>query len=331
MRYANRWRSAEIRRLTDLGGDIRLFEIVPEDGEPGHSPPGAHLRVNVLAAGRPDTRCYSLVGAPRPDAYRIAVKRHAESRGGSAYLWSLQPGARLTITDPQSLFEPDYGTRQVLLIAGGIGVTPMVGMAETLVGRGAAVSMLYSGRLMAGMPFRDRLTALLGDRLRILASAEGERRRIDFSDTFAGLPAEAHVMICGPMPMIDDARRAWRVAGRAPAGLRFETFGSSGRHAPVPFTVRIAETGQAIEVAANASMLDALAAAGIEIMSDCRRGECGLCAVDVVAAEGEIDHRDVFFGEHEHASGRKICACVSRIAGGAVTIDTGMRPDVIRT
>jgi ferredoxin len=77
------------------------------------------------------------------------------------------------------------------------------------------------------------------------------------------------------------------------------------------------------------SMLDALAAAGVEVMSDCRRGECGLCAVDIVSADGPVDHRDVFFDEHQHAEGRKICACVSRLAGGTITIDTGLRQDTV--
>jgi ferredoxin-NADP reductase len=329
MRFETLWRQARLRSTRDLAEDIRLFEIEPAEGATASFAPGAHLCIGVMVGERPDTRRYSLVGLPRPDLYRIAVKRQQVSRGGSAYLWSLAPGARLAIADPQTLFEPDYAAREVLLIAGGIGITPLIGMAETLTRRGVTVRMVYAGRTLAGMPFRDELSALLGDRLTVVTSAEGPCRRMDLAATFAALAPGARAMICGPMPMIEDARRAWREAGRPVSGLRFETFGSSGHHPPTPFTVRVGETGQAVTVPAHMSMLDALAEAGVEVMSDCRRGECGLCAVDVVAAEGTIDHRDVFFDEHEHAESHKICACVSRLAGGTLTIDTGFRPDAI--
>ncbi len=329
MRFETRWRQARLRSIRDLAADIRLFEIEPADGPPGAFAPGAHLCIGVMVGERPDTRRYSLVGLPRPDIYRIAVKRQAVSRGGSAYLWSLAAGARLSIADPQTLFEPDYAARETLLIAGGIGITPLVGMAEILARRGPAVRMVYAGRTLAGMPFRDELAALLGDRLSIVTSAEGACERVDFPALFAGLSPGAAAMICGPMPMIEAARRAWRDAGRPASGLRFETFGSSGHHPPTAFTVRVGETGQAVTVPAGMSMLDALAGAGVEVMSDCRRGECGLCAVDIVSADGLVDHRDVFFDEHQHAEGHKICACVSRLAGGTITIDTGLRQDTI--
>jgi ferredoxin-NADP reductase len=329
MRFKTRWRQARLRSIRDLAVDIRLFEIEPAGGPPVPFPPGAHLCIGVMVGERPDTRRYSLVGLPRADVYRIAVKRQAVSRGGSAYLWSLEAGARLSIADPQTLFEPDYAAREALLIAGGIGITPLVGMAEALARRGVAVHMIYAGRTLAGMPFRDELAALLGERLTIVTSAEGDCRRMDLAAVFAALNPAASAMICGPMPMIEAARRAWRDAGRPASGLRFETFGSSGHHPPAPFTVRVGETGQAVTVPADMSMLDALAEAGVEVMSDCRRGECGLCAVDIVAAEGTIDHRDVFFDEHQHAEARKICACVSRLAGGTITIDTGLRQDAI--
>lgn len=329
MRFATRWREALLRSTEDLAADIRAFEIVPAEGAPAAFPPGAHICVSVMAGERPDSRRYSLVGRPGGDAYRIAVRRQPVSRGGSAYLWSLKPGARLTVSDPESLFEPDYQARETLLVAGGIGITPMVGIAEALAGRGIATRLVYAGRTLAGMPFRDRLAALLGERLSLVTSQEGEGRRVDFGALFAGLNAGARAMICGPMPMIEDARRAWAAAGRPRQHLRFETFGCSGHHPVGPFAVKIAGSGEVIAVPADMSMLDALAGAGIEVMSDCRRGECGLCAVDIVEAAGPVDHRDVFFGEHERAEGRKLCACVSRLAAGTVTIDTGYRPDAL--
>ncbi|GGL15711.1 2Fe-2S iron-sulfur cluster-binding protein [Streptomyces flaveus] len=100
-----------------------------------------------------------------------------------------------------------------------------------------------------------------------------------------------------------------------------------GGHAAETFTVEVMETGERVSVAADTSMLDALREAGVEMMYDCRRGECGLCSVPVVRCDGVLDHRDVFVSERQKAGGERMCVCVSRVMGGSVTIDTGMRPD----
>ena len=128
--------------------------------------------------------------------------------------------------------------------------------------------------------------------------------------------------------MLDAARAAWNAQGRAPSDLRYETFGSSGLMPTKAFSVRLKGSDRVIAVPAAMSMLDALQRAGIEIMSDCVRGECGVCAIDVVEIDGAIDHRDVFFSDHQKRENRKICPCVSR-AIGTVTVDAQYAPDAI--
>src|SRR4029078_6166593 len=102
--------------------------------------------------------------------------------------------------------------------------------------------------------------------------------------------------------------------------LRFETFGSSGAHAPEVFRVKLPTLNREIGVLENQSMLDALEAAGVEVISDCRRGECGVCAINIVGVEGTVDHRDVFFSEHQRKANTRVCACVSR-AIGTISVD----------
>ena len=126
--------------------------------------------------------------------------------------------------------------------------------------------------------------------------------------------------------MLEAARKSWAAAGRAASDLRFETFGSSGLLPTESFRVRLKDTGAEIEIPQSRSMLAALNDAGYEVISDCQRGECGVCAIDVVAVEGEIDHRDVFFSDEQKHGNRKICPCVSR-AVGTVTVDTLYRRD----
>jgi vanillate O-demethylase ferredoxin subunit len=242
-------------------------------------------------------------------------------------MWSLKPGARLGITLPSSLLAIDWTRRHYCLVAGGIGITPIIGAAQALACRREATFTLhYAVRTREDGAYLDLLTSLLGDRLKLYAGNEGHR--IDLDAMFALLPQDAMTLLCGPMRMLDAARHAWSAAGRPLADLRYETFGSSGLLPTESFRVRLKDENVEIEVPRDRSMLDALSEAGYEVMSDCRRGECGVCAIDLVAADGEIDHRDVFFSEHQKRESRKICACVSR-ARGTITIDTLHRPDAV--
>ena len=126
--------------------------------------------------------------------------------------------------------------------------------------------------------------------------------------------------------MLDAARHAWIGAGHPLSDLRYETFGSSGTLPTESFRVRQKGSDVELEIPRERSMLDVLNASGFEVISDCKRGECGLCAIDVVEVDGEIDHRDVFFSDHQKESNQKICTCVSR-ARGTITVDTLLRAD----
>lgn len=329
MQHDDAWIGATLRSTRDLTPNVREFALVPDEGARPY-PSGAHLRIRLEVAGRTTVRHYSLVGAaPLQGAWRIAVQREAAGRGGSRAMWALAPGARLTVSRPASHFELAVGAPDVLLLAGGIGITPMLGMAEALRRRGARFRLLYAGRSRTAMAYLPELAELLGDRLAV--QAEDEAGRPDLATTFAALAPDAEAYVCGPIGLLGAARRAWAASGRPPASLVFETFGSSGHQAPSAFTVRIPRLGREVRVAADVSMLDALEAAGVDVLSDCRRGECGLCALDVLAAEGTLDHRDVFFSASQQAENRRICACVSRVAGGGITIDPPWRGDASLT
>lgn len=313
------WRSARLRATRDLTGDIRLFEIEPAGGFVPPAP-GSHLNLTVQIDGRPATRSYTIVGPCLDGVYRIAVKRLPESRGGSRYLWGLAPGARLAISTPGNHFPLARGRPHYLLVAGGIGITPIYSMALALAEAGADLRLLYGVRRREDLAFADELVAALNDRLEIFVGQEGGR--IDLTAAFAQLPEGGEAYVCGPIPLLEEAKRAWSAAGRPVAGLRFETFGNSGRFATMPFTVRVPRLGLEIPVPSDRTLLEALEAAGVAMIHDCRRGECGLCALPILAAEGIVDHRDVFFSDEEKAANAKLCTCVSRLAGGTLILDT---------
>jgi vanillate O-demethylase ferredoxin subunit len=323
---AEHFSPATVRAVRDVARDVRMVEIEPER-EAHPYPTGSHLDIAVEIDGLPDIRSYSLVGeAPVDGAYRIAVKEIPESRGGSVYVRALQPGTRVEVSEPQSHFELQYGRPEYLLIAGGIGITPIVGMARALERHGKPFRLLYAGRTREQMPFVDELAGFLDDRLELFVSEGGSR--LDLSAEIERLHPDGELYLCGPLRLRDAAQRAWRERDRRPDRLQFETFASGGRFAPEAFVVRLREQDdREITVPENRTMLDALRDNGVEVMWDCLRGECGLCQVEVLDVEGDLDHRDVFLSEEEQAEGRKLLTCVSRAVGGAIRIDSGFRPD----
>ena len=312
------WGPATLLGTRGLTADIRLFEIVPE-APFGTVAPGSHLSMLLPIGGGSDVRSYSIVDASG-GTLRIAVKLLPDSRGGSAYLWSLAPGARLTVSRPRNHFPLGRDAPDYLLVAGGIGITPIYGMALALIEAGLPVRVLYGVRTAADAALAGELRAALGTRLVVAAGSP-----IDLEAEIAKLAGGGEMYVCGPIGMLEAAKRAWTASGRPVAKLRFETFGSSGRYATEAFTVRIPRLGVELEVPRTISLLDALEGAGVRMIHHCRRGECGLCALPIIRVDGIVDHRDVFFTEAEKDENAKLCTCVSRAAGGVLTLDTGDR------
>src|SRR3954449_9155625 len=164
-----------VRAARDVAADVRMIEIEPA-GEALSYPTGAHLDIAVGIDELPDIRSYTLVGErPVDGAYRIAVKDVEDSRGGSRFVRALEPGAEVEISEPQSHFELQYGRPEYLLVAGGIGITPMLGMAHALERHGRPFRLLYAARTREQMAFVDELRELLGDPLQLFVSTEDRR------------------------------------------------------------------------------------------------------------------------------------------------------------
>lgn len=328
MKSTQTWQHATVAAVHDATPTVREFEIRPAEGAAVPWQAGSHLQLQVLVNGKVQTRSYSLVGLPDGVSYRIAVKRMDDGRGGSLAMWRLAVGDRLQISDPQNHFQLDLLAPHYLLVAGGIGITPLVMMAQQLQAQcqksGATLRMLYGARTQEELAFLPLLRETLGDALQTFVAGRGET--MDLAAAIAALPAGGQLYTCGPVPMLEALRKNWAEAGRPLADLRFETFGSSGRFAAQAFRVRVPRHQVDIVVPADTTLLDALESAGVESIFDCRRGECGLCAMDVLALEGEIDHRDVFLSEHEKQQNTRICTCVSRVVG-SLTLDSSYRPE----
>ena len=223
MRYAEVWSQARLRAIRDLTPTIREFEIAPDGETPTGYPLGAHINVEVMAGGKPDTRSYSLTGAD--GCYRIAVKLDREGRGGSAYMWSLKPGALLRVSAPETNFPVDYGRPEYVLIAGGIGITPVRALVEH---PGDDDVVVYRAIRDDELVLRSELDGIgvhvhyvVGDH-----AAPGGDRLLSPEHLVELVPdlGERDVYVCGPPGMTDAVVRNVRAAGVSRRRVHVERF-----------------------------------------------------------------------------------------------------------
>lgn len=278
--------------------------------------PGSHIDL-ILPNGM--SRQYSLCG-DRWDTYRyrVAVLNEAESRGGSKWIHdNLQTGDTLGYGGPRNSF-PLVPSERYLFIAGGIGITPIIPMIETATRIGRPWKLLYGGRNRGSMAFLEELEA--HDNW-VHVAPQDEVGLLDLASVVAEWEPDTKIYCCGPPALLAALEAECR--GLPPHSLRTERFTAPKADAEssqdVPFVITLARTGREINVASGASALDALAAAGVGILSSCRQGTCGTCEVGVVS--GTPDHRDSVLTTADRAAGDCIITCVSRALSRNLTLD----------
>ncbi|MEO7351054.1 MAG: PDR/VanB family oxidoreductase [Marmoricola sp.] len=323
-----RWQPAEVLETSDVADGVRRIVIRPRKAQP--AAPGSHLDVEVTQAGRTIRRSYSVVRSEDEGRRQtISVQLAPTSRGGSRAMHALREGDSLRVSYPLLNFPLGVGAARYVLVAGGIGITALVAMASALRRRGADYAVVLVGRSRGVMAYLDDLVEEHGDRLEVHVDDEGtplDVRALVGEVSRSDHAATTELYMCGPIRLMDALRREWTRHELPGPNLRFETFGNSGAWAPEPFRVRIPALDREVTVGEEVSMLDALENAGVEVMWDCRKGECGLCVVRVLGCDGQIDHRDVFLSDEQKEQDGSLCACVSRVATGDRTLaQAGLR------
>lgn len=319
-------RVSEARNLNPL---IRMFRLRADDGSalPSYTP-GAHLRVQVtLADGTVDWRHYSLINfSPWADAcanpaeYMIAVRREEGGRGGSRFMHEqVRSGQLLTIEAPKNEF-PLHGQQGcAVLVAGGIGVTPLVSMAAHCMALRTPVRLYYAGRSRELMAFLPELQTLLGNALLVHADDE-VGAPLDVDELLDACGSDDQLYVCGPKVMLDTVLARTQARGWTRERVHFEVFTApvvtEGDHA---FDVVLAQSGRVVAVPADRTILDCLIDVGCDPLYDCKRGECGVCAATVI--EGEIDHRDYVLTDGEKQGGKVMQICISRCKGQRLVLD----------
>ncbi|WP_327433521.1 PDR/VanB family oxidoreductase [Streptomyces sp. NBC_01236] len=272
---------------------------------------GAHIDV-VLG---PDLeRQYSLCGDPADRrAWRVAVLREPDGRGGSAYVHGqLRQGDKVRVRGPRNHFALKPAPRY-RFVAGGIGITPILPMLAAAEEAGAEWTLLYGGRKRESMAFTEEL-GRYGDRVRI--APQDETGLLDLASVLAEVPEGTLVYCCGPGALLD------AVEERCPAGvLHVERFQPKAQEAGgnTEFEVVLERSGQTLTVPSDASVLDTVRAAGVEVLFSCTEGTCGTCETDVL--EGTPDHRDSVLTDEEREAGETMLICVSRCLGKRLVLD----------
>ncbi|WP_329624332.1 PDR/VanB family oxidoreductase [Streptomyces sp. NBC_01255] len=272
--------------------------------------PGAHLEV-VLPSGA--VRHYSLCGDPADrSTYRLGVLREPEGRGGSKEIHtSVGEGTVLGVRGPFNRF-PLVPAERYLFVAGGIGITPLLPMVRSL--PPGSWSLLYGGRSLAAMAYREELAVLPG----VTLVPRDTAGLPDLDAVLAGIPAETAVYCCGPEGLLRAVEERWQ------GPLHTERFGA----APVPptgdvpaegFEVELRRSGRTLTVGPGRTLLDAVREAVPDVAYSCEEGWCGTCETKVIA--GTPEHHDSVLGEDEKASGATMMICVGRSRGARLVLD----------
>jgi ferredoxin-NADP reductase len=314
-------RSADVAALrvtaktTTAEGVVTVELAAPDGSRLPDWAPGAHVD---LTLGNGTTRQYSLCGDRwDPTTYRVGVLLEPAGRGGSAYVHEqLQPGHLVGLGGPRNNF-PLVPAEDYLFVAGGIGITPLLPMLAQAHLLGADWRLLYGGRTRSSMAFLDEL-AQYGERVQV--APQDEVGLLDLP-SFLGSPrAGVRVYCCGPAPLLAAIEAV--CADWPPHTLRTERFVAAEQGAPArttPFEVHLRRSGTTVTVTPDVTVLDAVAAAGVDVLSSCRQGTCGTCETTVL--DGLPDHRDSLLDDDERAAADCMYICVSRSRTDRLVLD----------
>ncbi|MGJ7546275.1 PDR/VanB family oxidoreductase [Variovorax sp. LT1R16] len=296
------------------------FATADKSELPGFEP-GAHIDVHVLGGL---TRQYSLHDLPGSHGqYRVSVLRDPQSRGGSTSLIDhVQEGDILTISAPRNHFHLDSGGGNSILLAGGIGVTPILCMAQQLARDQRPFELHYCGRTLSRMAFLDRLSeADLQPHVRLHVDDGPPEQRLAAAGTIGAPAADKHLYVCGPTGFMDHVLNTARALGWDDEHLHREYFAAApiDHSADGPFEIELGRSGKVIRVATEESAAQALLRAGLDLSLSCEQGVCGTCITTVL--RGVPDHRDLYFTDAEHARNDCFTPCCSRAKTPRLVLD----------
>ena len=311
-----------VARKTAEALDICTFELVATSG--ASLPPfsaGSHIDVQVSPGL---VRQYSLCNDPtEKHRYLIGVLRDPNTRGGSAGMHDLiAEGSVIRISEPRNHFQLVPAAKRSLLLAGGIGVTPILCMAERLAVVGAHFEMHYCTRSPERTAFRERiLRSPFSGRVHFHHDDGDAQQKLDLPHLLESPAADLHLYVCGPGGFLDFVISTAKSKGWSEPNIHFEYFSAKKVEGATEasFDVQIGSSGQSVHVPVGTSIAQALSDAGIEVPLSCEQGVCGTCLTRVL--RGEPDHRDSYLTDAERSANDQMLLCCSRSKSPLLVLD----------
>ena len=306
----------DIKRLTSR---IKRFRLASSEGKRlAAFSPGSRIAVEIYLGQKIRHNSYSLCSSPyETEFYDLAVLLRKNSRGGSQYLHQIEVGTRLNIGLPKNSFYLNSLARKYILVAGGIGITPLLSMLFTLSKYQTDFELHYAAKSPEECAFYKFLQHQYSDRVNFYFSQKGDR--LDLKQILQKQPLGTHIYLCAPQNLMTDCCSAARALGYPDSAIHRELFGAVKTNKVKPFTAVLAQSQTEIKVPSNKTLLEALETAGITPNYSCRAGGCGACEVKVI--EGEINHLDNYYSPEEKAEQDRILTCVSRAKSNQLVID----------
>jgi ferredoxin-NADP reductase len=298
--------------------DTNLFEFRRPDGEPLPAyEPGAHVDVH-LPSGH--SRSYSLIVArPEPNTYTFGIKRDPASRGGSRFIHDeLRVGRIIKISAPRNNFPLNEDASHTVLIAGGIGITPIRCMVQRLTERERSFALHYACRSCADAAFLHELQGVPGVSFHF--DDENGGRFLDVAGIVAATPTDAHLYCCGPTPMLNAFEAASRDWPRAQIHVEYFTPKQEPAKAKKGgFTVELARSGQEFFIPEGRSILEVLLDEGVDVDYSCELGICGACEQHIIS--GIAEHHDSILSEEEQADNKRVMICCAGSKSERLVLD----------
>jgi len=309
-------------RIEEAGNIVRLRLVDPKGTALPAFEAGAHLDLHLKDGEIDLWRQYSLCSDPATaDFYEVGVLLDPKSRGGSVAVHRLAtPGTVFEVEGPRNHFPLDETARKSVLLGGGIGITPMLAMAQRLHALGHDFTLHYCTRSKDVTAFRDLIeTAPWGSKAVLHFDDQQPGQRLDLARDLPAPGPDTHLYVCGPQGFMDWVIASAQAAGHAPANVHREYFSAEVDTSGASFEVVAQRSGLTVTVGPEDTIAKALAKAGVKIEVKCEEGVCGTCVTDVL--EGTPDHRDKFLTEDEREEGTMICACCSRSCSPRIVLD----------
>ncbi|TQV88171.1 pyridoxamine 5'-phosphate oxidase family protein [Aliikangiella coralliicola] len=311
----------KVEKIEQKSKRVKLFRLVSQKGEllPAFEP-GAHLPIEInLSTGEKVKRHYSLLSSSHDNRfYEIAVQLEAQGRGGSMFIHQqITVGSTITSGQPQNNFPLSPISGHTILIAGGIGITPILSMLRKLSEEKRSFEIHYAARNPSEFIFFKTINSLAGDKASFYHSSGPSPKRLPLQKIMESAPGHSHLFICGPARMINSARTLTEGLNWSHSRLHFESFGATNSADDKAIDVTLKKSARVIKVKPTETILDALIKSNVPIPFDCKRGECGMCATKIIS--GQPEHRDIYLNQDERA--QQICVCVSRAKGSQLTLD----------